>query len=321
MQTNSRILIIATWFGPPPTWLPLWLTSCRFNSDINWLLVADHDLSDIDIPNNVQVAKITMHEFAERMAISLGFSINFTRAYKACDFKPLYCNLLDLAHGSWEFWGHCDLDMIFGNIRAFLTPQLLQDNDRIFGVGHLSIYRNNEIVNNFYRRPCPGLDYRNILSDPNSHGFDEHNGVNRIWHLHKGRFYQNEDVIADIDPHFKDIRRTSSLSNVRNFRHQVFGFNQGKVFRASIHSRETVLQEFMYIHFQKRKIPPPTQCLSADRFWLTPIGFLPMENSQPSKREIAALNPNPLIPSPNEFVHVARKGMRTARKYLSSKYW
>lgn len=317
-----RILVIATWFGPLPDYFCLWMLSCRQNSNIDWLLVTDADASSIQPPGNVHVVQLSMAEFASRISDSVGFTVAMDRPYKACDFRPLYACLTNLVPGHWDFWGHCDLDMLFGDIRAFLTPDMLEANDRVFGVGHFSLYRNNEDANNYYRRPFPNLDYRRILIDPQPRGFDEHIGVNLIWHHHGGRFHEDEGVVADIDPNIGHMRRTSNYIRVKNARHQIFAFDQGRVIRFWWAAGQLQSEEFMYIHFQKRRfrLPPPQGC---ERFWLTPKGFVPME---PGRDEMTAksfaslvrqLNPAPLFPPLRELSHSFRRSARLLRRKLS----
>jgi len=311
---RPRVLVIAAWFGPLPTWFPLWLTSCHLNGDIDWLLATDADLSAYDLPRNVHVASITMKDLADRVQEVTGVAVQFEHAYKACDYKPLYWCLLDLAPGHWDFWGHCDLDMVFGDLNAYLKPELLGAYDRLFGLGHFSLYRNNVKVNNFYRLPHPSLDYRDVLSDPDSRGFDEHLGVNKIWHLHNGRFYENEDVVADIDPHTRALRRISTKSFADNSRSQGFAFESGRVFRYFERGGRVESEEFMYVHFQKRRfdLPPPDG--AGTRFWLTPRGFVPMDDRPKTGARLRALNPAPLVPRPSEALHRVRHGIRLIRR-------
>ena len=312
-----RILVISTWFGPLPAWFPLWLTSCRFNPDLDWLVATDANLPAVDIPKNVHVVRLTMAEFAARIEQAVGFPVHFVKPYKACDYRPLYGCLTNLVPGDWEFWGHCDLDMLFGNVRAFLTPELLASNDRVFGVGHFSIYRNDETANTFYRRPYPGLDYHQIIADPEPRGFDEHNGVNLIWHFHGGRFYEDESVIADIDPHISSLRRTSSHDRVSNYRRQIFCFNRGRVLRFYLQGGQVHSEEFMYVHFQKRRFVLPAPPYDCERAWLTPSGFVPMDNEPITPDQLAKLNPSRLLPHGTEILYRARRTFGLMRRWIS----
>ena len=42
----------------------------------------------------------------------------------------------------FDYWGHCDCDLIFGNLEKNVTPLLNEDYDKLFAAGHLTIYKN-----------------------------------------------------------------------------------------------------------------------------------------------------------------------------------
>ena len=315
-KSFPRLLVIAVWFGPLPAWFPLWVTSCRFNRDVDWLLITNAQLPDVEIPDNIHVVHMSMQDFAQIIQSSAGVQLHFEKPYKACDYRPLFSCLTHLVPGHWDFWGHCDLDMLFGNMRDYVTPELLSKNDRIFGVGHFSLYRNNESTNNFYRRSHPAIDYKEIIADPRARGFDEHLGVNRIWRTHEGRFHEDESVIVDLDPQSPYLRRTSSRARPKNYRTQAFCFDEGKVVcvyqsQGALHKRE-----FMYIHFQKRRfdLPMPIAC---ERVWLTPQGFVPMADGQPTPELVRSLNPSPLFPTPADTVYRAKRAIRVLRQRIA----
>ena len=41
--------------------------------------------------------------------------------YKLCDYKPVYGLIFDEDLQDYDFWGHCDVDLIFGDIRKFIN--------------------------------------------------------------------------------------------------------------------------------------------------------------------------------------------------------
>ena len=59
------------------------------------------------------------------------------------------------------YWGHCDVDLIWGDIRKFVTDDVLTKYKRIFSRGHCSIYENSSEVNAVYSWPL--LVNRQIL--------------------------------------------------------------------------------------------------------------------------------------------------------------
>ena len=61
------------------------------------------------------------------------FSINLPSPYKLCDFKPAYGEIFNEFISSFDYWGYCDVDLIWGNIRKFLSNDLLdKEYDKIF---------------------------------------------------------------------------------------------------------------------------------------------------------------------------------------------
>ena len=83
------------------------------------------------------------------MEKELNIKISLSRPYKCCDLKPIYGLLFNRYVKECDFWGYCDL--IFGNIRKFVTDDILNENDKIYISGHLSLYRNNNKINNLFK--------------------------------------------------------------------------------------------------------------------------------------------------------------------------
>jgi len=227
-QSASSIAIIAVHFGVLPNYFQLWLDSCGHNEKFNWLVFADADLSSYAAPGNVGFRPMTLSGFRERMSDALGFEVGLGSPYKVCDFRPAFSVLLEGEARRYDYWGHCDLDMIFGDLSRFVTADLLARYDKTFSVGHLTLYRNCALANEMFRRPHRAIDWRVVLGDPCHRGFDEHIGVNRIWRESGGRMYEDESHIADIDP---GIARFELAASRKNHRRQLFYFDRGHVLR------------------------------------------------------------------------------------------
>lgn len=75
----------------------------------------------------------------------------------------------------YAFWGHCNLDCVYGRLDRWLTEEFLESLD-IFGndpgaiCGPLSVYRNVPRVNRLFFQ-VPG--WKEIFESPKFHGFDE----------------------------------------------------------------------------------------------------------------------------------------------------
>jgi len=268
-EAFPSVAIIVVYFGALPQYFQLWLDSCRRNDRFEWLVFTDADATEYSVPGNVHFRALTLDGFSQKMSAALGFACSLGSPYKVCDFRPIFWALLDGEPRTYDFWGHCDLDMIFGDLKRFITAELLARYDKLFSVGHLTLYRNCQTTNEMFRQPHPDVDWRAILADPRHRGFDEHIGVSRIWRAHGGRFYKNERIIADIDP---AIKHFECMTPMKNYRRQLFYYDDGRVRRVYRQGGRWRNEEFMYIHFQKRPmlaIPKaPARCYA-----IAPGGF------------------------------------------------
>lgn len=85
-------------------------------------------------------------DFRNKIQSKFDFKISLERAYKICDFRPAYSYIFQEELEKYQFWGYCDLDLIFGDIDKYLSDELLSENFVIGKYGHFSIYQNNEEI-------------------------------------------------------------------------------------------------------------------------------------------------------------------------------
>jgi hypothetical protein len=76
--------------------------------------------------------------------------------YKVIDFKPLFAYLFPEQVSGYEWWGHMDNDLLLGDVRRFLTPEILEQNDMISGArekswGPFTLYRNSNTTNELFK--------------------------------------------------------------------------------------------------------------------------------------------------------------------------
>lgn len=107
----------------------------------------------------------------------LGFEVNIQTAYKLCDFKPVYGFLFQELIGGFDFWAHADIDLIFGDIRHFITNDILALHDVIavrhdFLTGYFTLFRNNPTINMLF---AESRDYKKVLASSKHYCFDETN--------------------------------------------------------------------------------------------------------------------------------------------------
>ena len=132
-----RILILVPFFGPLPPWIDIFLETCRWNPSIDWLLLTDTAAPPCHAPN-VRTGPLTLSDFEARVASRLELPVSLPRPYKVCDYRLAFPVLFeDLARG-YEFLGWSDLDVVYGNLRRYLQPPVLDHDVVSFTASHLS---------------------------------------------------------------------------------------------------------------------------------------------------------------------------------------
>jgi hypothetical protein len=172
-----KFVFIIPYIGEFPWFFPYFLHSCRYNPGVDFLILTDHPNSIKHLPPNVCVLPYSMEQFKADAAKALGFEVAVERGYKLCDFKPAYGVIFYDYIKSYDFWGYCDIDLIFGNIRAFMTDELLSEYDIIsarhdYLTGCFTLYRNNEFMRELFKQ---SKDYKKVFTKSRNFFFDETN--------------------------------------------------------------------------------------------------------------------------------------------------
>ena len=287
MDPLTRIGIILPYFGKLPNYFPLFLASCRRNPTIDWLVYTDSD-QVLDWPENVKVTKTTFDTFRSRLQSRFDFPICLDNPYKLCDFKPTYGDTLQEDLAGYDFWGHCDCDLIFGDLRHFLTEDIFRNHLRILCCGHLSLYKNVPEVNRYYRTQ-PYIDFRKVLQSPEAFSFDEWPGLSECW-LRDGLPCYGKLIYDDLTVGVEDFRpvnitpggfigpyhnQPDESGRFRKMKNILYRWNQGTLERCWVHQGTLHREETAYVHMQKRKMLYDPEILAEDAFLIVPGTFLP----------------------------------------------
>lgn len=244
MQLNfMKIILINIYFGSPPAYFELFLKSCGANPSFDFLFLVDFDVS-WQLPLNVKLVKTTLPAINVAFQKHFDFSIALNSPYKLTDFQPAFGELLAEYVEPYDWWGHCDFDMIFGNLSPLLSFMECGKYFKVFKRGHMTLYRNTAEVNGVYKLGRGRLDYKAIFSSDKYYNFDETNGIDAIF-ASEGFPVFREELIADIAPKSPYLKMTAH----DNYWGQWFEWSSGRLVCKSFGRRE---REFMYIHFQKR---------------------------------------------------------------------
>lgn len=176
MNSKNRIIILICYYGEFPWYFPYFLHSCKFNSTIDFLIFSDIKHT-FHLPSNVKIVNKSIEEIKTLTNKKLGFKVNIDFPYKLCDFKPAYGLIFEDYIKGYDFWGQSDIDVIYGNIRNFMTDEMLDRYDFIsirhdYTTGCFALYKNNTIINNFFKR---SKDYKIVFSNSQHYCFDECN--------------------------------------------------------------------------------------------------------------------------------------------------
>lgn len=255
----SQIVLIIFYFGPFPKYFPQFLNSCAGNPEIDWRIYTDNDRQE-EWPENVSYIYMTWKECQELFQSRFSFQIQLKNPKKLCDFKPAYGYILEEEISQYDFWGYCDVDLIFGDLKKFINNELLQKYDKLYTLGHFTLYRNDKKVNRCFMSLVNGRKrYEEVYQNPNQIAFDEwgRENINEIFLQSEFRFWDKE-FGADIWPEYTgfvlshyDKERERYLCEKGKW--SFFRVMEGKVIRYYKNGNRICSQEYPYVHMQKRK--------------------------------------------------------------------
>lgn len=171
---KNKICFVIVYFGEFPVWFSAFLLSCKFNEEIDWIIFTDTVPSGFT-PLNVKFNKISLEQFQSKASKTVMVEVSFSKMYKLCDFKPLYGDIFQTELQSYHYWGHCDLDLIWGDIKSFLKAIDFKQYDIISSrqltiCGHFTLYRNSASVNTLYKEV---KGYKKLFIEDGYSNFDE----------------------------------------------------------------------------------------------------------------------------------------------------
>lgn len=153
-------LMIRTWRGPLPPWTPQFIRSVEPLKEFGWYFTIGNDWDG----------------FRRLVKLETGVQIpEQIDTRKPGDYDPAYGEIFRETLKGYDFWGHFNLDCVYGRLSHFLPDNFLANID-IYGndpgavCGPFTIYRNCTKVNQLYQRVPT---WREDFEDPKFHGWDE----------------------------------------------------------------------------------------------------------------------------------------------------
>lgn len=301
INMNNRIAFIVCWFGKIPNYFEIWAKSCSYNKEFDFLIFTDDKMDDIKVSSNVHIIKFNKALFLERLK-EIGIEkVNFKKSYRLCDFRPMYGHIFEKELKVYDYWGYCDIDLIWGNIVSFISIKEIYKHDAIFNAGHFTLFRNIETCNDLYKKKGALFSYKSVVSHDAIFAFDETTGIQRIARKNNLNAVFRIPYI-DADSRYRQLR--SRLSSV-NPDIQGYYWENGELYRVKVENDEMYYQTIAYIHLQKRTIDSIIKNVNeVNCFWITPNGFIEKNKiGKPDLDEVTRYNPyegNVILKNENE---------------------
>lgn len=177
-----------------------------------------------------------------------------------------------------------------GDLSNFLTDSVLSQYDKLFCLGHMTIYKNSVENNRIFMNRLNGIPiFQKAYSTNKSCCFDEvwkdENNVNTLFRQ-AGKAILSKDYSLNIDfGHTKFVRVIYVGRNepnnghgyvYENYKPWVYIWAKGHIFRYVVDGTQLLREEYMYIHLQKRKMKVKVDSY-VDVIKIVPNSFLPLE--------------------------------------------
>ena len=124
----SRIALLIPYFGTFPEWSELYFETLRANPSIDFIFftnVRDHGYRG----DNLHFEELNFEDYVQLANQRLNIRFKPGSPYKLCDLRPFYGALHQSELSAYDFYGWCDMDILFGDIRSFYTEDLLASYD------------------------------------------------------------------------------------------------------------------------------------------------------------------------------------------------
>ena len=285
---TKRVGIVICYFGVLPSTFDVWIKSCEYNSNFDYFVFTDQDMDCNG--GNVHVYKTSLDLLKKRIEDKLQLdNVSLGSAYKLCDFKPMYGVIFDDYLVGYDFWGMCDMDMIFGDLESFLSDEIFDSYDKIYQLGHFTLYRNTKEVNERFKLKgyC---DWAYAATRKENCRLCERGMMTK---------YRNAQLSVYAPRDYADISKLHKRYQLSHWlvpyehrdyiKHQLFYYDNGHVYRAYLDNGRVIVQEFNYIHIQKRVIEVSEDI--GESFYITQDKLINKQVGIPSAEDICRLNP------------------------------
>lgn len=244
----KSIIIIFPYFGNLPPQYNAWRASALHNPTITFMFFTDADVKPAE---NIIVHKMEFRIFQQMVQKAFDFPIVLDRPYKLCEYKQAYGYILQDYIKGYDYWGFGDLDLVYGDIRSFLTDRVLEYKF-LLGWGHMTILHNDEDTNTYFMKQVPGYqNYKEAFTTSRITFFDEYgfNGCSDKW---KDCRPEECWLESPFDNASKPKQSYHFNSLTRGWKQVIFEHKENKLYMIRFNHGHIEKKESLYAHFQHR---------------------------------------------------------------------
>jgi hypothetical protein len=247
----------------------MWRASALKNPTVDFMFFTD---ADVEPAENIIIYKMQFEDFQKIAQQAFDFPIVLDRPYKLCEYKQAYGYMLHNYIKDYDFWGFGDLDLVYGDLRSFLTEDVLA-HKFLLGWGHLTLLHNDDETNTYFMKQVEGYqNFQDAFTTSKITFFDEygHKGCSDKW-----RDCRPDDCWLEwpFDNASKPKQSYHFNSLTRGWQRVIFEHVDNKLFMLRFHHGQLERKESLYAHFQHRSFMKD-KATDYSHFLVTPTAII-----------------------------------------------
>ena len=274
---KARIALIIPYFGVLPQWFQYFAKSVAHSPILDVFLFTNAQVEST-LPENIKVHSCSLAEFGVLASGALSLPVSLAFPFKVCDFKPAFGEIFQEYIRDYEFWAFGDIDLVYGDLVAFLQP-LLANHDVIsfrkgWISGSLCVLRNCKEVNSLYTRSA---DWKKVFLSPDNLLFDEMGG------FFYSEVIKGADVLSlkgTVESFTHVVKRAAKEGSLRcafnDFACEDLDWGETVIFDKGKLTRSSDGSAVMYVHYvcmKRRFFEVPRAATVPDRFYIRKTGI------------------------------------------------
>jgi len=247
--------------GHWPDYIDWFFASCKANPTVDFFIFTDDESKlKYNVEKNIKVIKMTFAECAALVNEKLDGAV-LTFPYKLCDYKPAYAVIFEDWVKDYDYYGFCDCDLMFGNIREFFPDSFLEKYDHFLLLGHFQLFKKENRYD--YKLTWPinskykdGKTWAIVKESEKNFGWDEWDGVPQLIRENGISIYWERKIFSNIYQPKKNgkhlYKKLIDKNDGANRPFQIWQWKNGGIYHINMITKKETPK--LYIHFTERRL-------------------------------------------------------------------